>query len=254
MAAYGYTSVADRGFVGFDGELNQGAWAEIATQAHENAAKNNAAALLDAPRPVVWKLRLRWVIAELLGVLAAPTLESLDKTWDAAQRRLFHHIAIGVDNDDAAVRAAADRLRTNLLSGTGTAQTQLSYEDEVDFGRKQIALTGEGGPLHADAKKVKIGNALADVHKATDSLAQALGRSGGEKRKAPSKRLRDALAQCASTFNAVHDDLDWFIENTPAGANRDRLTALLSPLEKLLERVGPANTETPAAENGTNAP
>lgn len=251
MAAYGYGRVADRAFVAFERELNEGAWAEIATTDFENAAKNDASALLDAPLPVTWKVSLRWGIAGVVAVLGAPTIAALDNAWDSAQRRLFHRIAIGVDSDDAAVRSAADRLRMQLLAGMGTAQTQLSCDDEVDFGRQQIALTQDGGPLASDAKKVKLGDALADVKKTTEALAQALGRSGGEKRKSPSKQIRDALSECAAAFNVVHDQLVWFVEKTPPGANRDRLTSLLAPLEALLER---AAATQPAPESPAQPP
>jgi hypothetical protein len=256
MATRGYRSVPDRAFVAFDRELDEGAWNEFPLKDIEDTAKQNAAILLSAPLPVVWKLRLRWGIAAVLGVLGAPTIAKLDDAWDATQRRLFHHIAIGVDGDNAAIRAAADRLRSQLLSGSGTAQTQLSCDEEVDFGRQQIALTQEGGPLAADAKKVKLTDALADVQKATEALAQALGRGTGEKRKAPSKQLRDATAECATAFNAVHEELAWFISKTPPGADRDRLVSLLAPLEALLSRNQPASSEpaAPAVPEGEMQP
>jgi hypothetical protein len=251
MAGHGYGNVTDRAFVAFDRELNQGAWNEVQVTSEQSAAKENAAVLLVAPLPVLWKLQLRWAIAGIIAVLGAPTIAKLDDAWDGTQRRLFHHIAIGVDSDDPLVRAAADRLRMQLLAGMGTAQTQLSCDDEVDFGRKQIALTQEGGPLHFDAKKVKLTAVLADVHKATEALGQALGRGSSEKRKAPSKLLRDAMAECSDAFNSVHDQLDWFISRTPPGAEHDRLNALLGPLQALLERV--ASTTSSAQDAPTPA-
>ena len=256
MAAYGYGNVADRSFVAFDHELDEGAWNEIAIKDYEDAAKQNIAILLTSPLPVVWKLQLRWGIAGLLAALGAPSLVKLDEAWDAAQRRLFHHIAIAVDSDNAAVRAAADRLRHQLLSGTGTAQTQLSCDDEVDFGRNQIALTKESGLLAADAKKAKIADALVDVQKTTEALAQVLGRATGEKRKAPSKRLREALGECAGAFNAVHGEIAWFISKSSPGVERDRLVSLLAPLEALLVRNEPASSElaSPAAPEAETQP
>ena len=246
MAGYGYGNVSDRGFVAFDRELEEGAWKDIATHDHEMAAKQNIAALLTAPLPVVWKIRLRWGIASVIAALGAPSLAKLDEAWDSAQRRLFHNIAIGVDSERPAVRAAADRLRERLLTGTGIAQTQLSCDDEVEFGFRQIALTQEGGPLAADAKKAKITDALADVQKTTEALAAALGRSGREKRKAPSKRMRDALSACVSAFNGVHDQILWFLAQASPGAERDQLMALVEPLEALLARTeNPPTTATP---------
>jgi hypothetical protein len=227
MAIFGYGNVPDRAFVAFERELEEGAWKDVSTKKYEEPAKDSAAALLNAPQSVVWKLRLRFGIASVVAALGAPSLAALDDAWDAAQRRLFHRIAAGVDDEDRAVRDAADRLRAQLLAGTGTAQTQMDYDAEVDFGLQQLALTQEKGPLAADARKVKLDGALADVKKTTEALAQGLGRSTGGKRKPPSKQLRDAVAECAAAFNAVHDELSWFIGRTPNGAERDGLTALL---------------------------
>lgn len=59
MAGYGYGNVADRALVAFDRELEEGAWKDVSTGSYEDAAKQNAALLLTAPLPVVWKLQLR---------------------------------------------------------------------------------------------------------------------------------------------------------------------------------------------------
>ncbi len=245
MGGHGFGNVADRAFVAFNHELEEGAWNEVVTKDHEDPAKQNATLLLMAPRPVVWKIRLRWGIAGVLAALGAPSLVKLDDAWDASQRRLFHHTAIGVDSDNAGVRSAADRLRNKLLDGTGIGQTQLSYDSEVDFGRNQIALTQEGAPYAADAKKAKLTDALADVHKTTEALAQALGRSTGEKRKAPSRQLREALGECAAAFNVVYDEIAWFVSKASPGAERDRLVTLLAPLDALLERVDSGAAASP---------
>jgi len=252
MAAFGYGAVSDRAFVAFDQELDEGAWKEIATKKHEDAARESVVALLTAPKPVGWKVRLRLGIAEVLTALGAASLAVLDEGWDSAQRRLFHHVGAATDSDDRSVRAAADRLRGQILAGTGTAQTQYAYDDEVDFGRKQIALTQPGGPLAADAKKCKLEGALADVERTTAALAEGLGRGKNEKRRPPSKQLRDAMSECVAAFNAVHDELAWFVRKAPAGAERDKLQALLGPLDSLLERAAPAaapvaETPSPAA-------
>lgn len=246
MAAFGYGNVKDRAFVAFERELDDGAWKDIATNAYDATAKDNASVLLNAPLPVLWKMRLRLGIAAVIAALAAPPLTALDDAWDASERRLFHRIAVGIDDPNRAVRDAADRLFTGLLAGTGTGQTQLDYDAEVDFGRHQIALTQEGAPLATDAKKMKLGDALGDIEKTTEALAKALGRGKGEKRKSPSLQLRNAVAECAASFNAVHDALAWMMGRTPKGLDRDRLEALLLPLEALLARNRAAVVETPA--------
>jgi hypothetical protein len=248
MAARGYGNVPDRAFIAFERELEDSAWKSISTKKYDEPAKESAAALLNADPPVVWKVRLRSGIGAVLAALGAPALNTLDNAWDAAQRRLFHRIAAGIDDENRDVRDAADRLLAGLLSGTGTAQTQLDCNAEVDFGRHQIKLTTGGGHLAADAKKLKLADALADVQKTTEALAKALGRSSGEKRKPPSRQLRDAVAECAASFNAVHDDLAWFISRTPRGSERDHLEALLAPFEALLARTTAAPVASPAPE------
>ncbi len=247
MAGFGYGSVPDRAFVSFEHDLDEDAWKEINTKKYEEAAKDNAAALLSAPLPVTWKLRLRFGIAGVLYALGATSLAALDAAWDAAQRRLFHRIAVHVDDEDRAARDCADRLQAQLLMGTGTGQTQLDFEAEVDFGRNQIALTQEGGALAADAKKLKLGDVLAEVEKTTEALAKGLGRGSGDKRRTPSRHLREALAECVAAFNAVHESIAWFWAHTPPGAERDQLAALLAPLDRLLERHAPG-APAPAKE------
>lgn len=153
--------------------------------------------------------------------------------------------AIVVDSDNHATRAATDRLRNQMLTGSGTGQTQLSCDHQVDLGRHQIALTQEAGPLSADAKKLKLGDVLQNVQKTTDALAQTLGRTIGEKRHAPSKQIRTAIAECVSVFNAVHNDLEWFVAKTSPGPDRDRFVALLEPLEQLLARNESTSEATP---------
>lgn len=236
MTAFGYGQLKDRAFVAFERELNDGAWKDIDTSPFDAAAKDNAAALLSAPLTTILKIRLRMSIAQVLNALAAPALPALDEAWDASQRRLFHRIAVGANDENLATRNAADRLTAALLLGTGTGQTQMEFDAEVDFGRRQIALVQESSTLAADVKKLKLGDTLADIDKCTEALAQALGRSSGQKRKTPSKQLREALSDCASGFTSVHETLAWLIERTPKGAQKDGLENLLAPLEALLQR------------------
>lgn len=236
MAGLGYSNLTDRAFVGFEPELDKDAWNDISTKKYEEGAKDDAAVLIQAPLLVTCKLRLRFGIAGIVAAHGATSLVKLDNNWDATQRRLFHRIAVHVDDEIAENREAADRLFAQLLAGTGTAQTQLDFDAEVDWGQKQVRLTAKDGPLAADAKRLGLGDILAEVAKTTDALAAGLGRDTGAARKAPSRRLRDALAACAAAFNSVHELLSWFWENTPPGAERDKVAALLAPLERLLER------------------
>lgn len=117
---------------------------------------------------------------------------------------------------------------------------------------RQVALALEKGPLAADAKVARLEPVLGDVKKTTEALAEGLGRATGGKRRPPSKRLRDAVGECAAAFNSVHDEIAWFARKAPAGPDRDHLLALLAPMEALLARSTPV-TETPA-ETGSASP
>lgn len=254
MASGGWGSVTDRGLVAFERELDTGAWKGISTKKVEDGARDNLAVLLDAAQPVVWKICLRRGIAGVLAALGTASLDAFDAAWDSAQRRLFHRVAVGVDDADKAVRDAADRLSAGLFVGNGTGQTHLDYDAEYDFGCNQLALTRAGGSLAADAKKLNLGDALADVDKTTAALGKALGRDAGAKRKAPSRRLRDAVAACARAFNGVQDSIAWFMDGTKPGPERDRLAALQAPLDALLARHASAAAAPAAPADGPAAP
>jgi hypothetical protein len=70
MTRYGYSYVSDKGFVAFAHDLNEGAWKDVSIKKYDVSDRMPALSLLEAPRPVVWKLRATWAIAtlrELLG-------------------------------------------------------------------------------------------------------------------------------------------------------------------------------------------
>jgi hypothetical protein len=250
MAGYGYSYVSDKSFVAFLHDLSEGAWKSVSIAKYDNAERTLSPAMLDAPQPVLWKLRIVWAIAALKDALGSGTLDKLDADWDACQRRLYHQLATHADDKSQEIREAAARLQGLLLQGGGTGQTSLDYDGEVDFGRHQILVTGEGQAA-ADVKKLKLGEALQDIAKATEALAKGLGRtSGGKRPAAPSARQREALAACTAAFNGVHDTIAWFIEHTPGGPELERLQALMAPFEALLERNPPPAGKGAAAGKG----
>lgn len=245
MSNYGYSYVSDKAFVAFLHDLSEGAWKGVSIIKHDNPEKTVTAATLDASHPVVWKLRIVWAIAALKDALGTTTVDKLDAAWDAGQRRLFHQLATHADDKDAEVREAAGRLKAQLLDGDGTGQTILGYDEEVDFGRKQLELVKDGQGA-ADVKKLKLGDTMQDIKETTEALANGIGRkAGGKRTAAPSTRQREALAVCTAAFNGVHDDIAWFIEHTPNGPDRDKLSALQAPFEALLQRNPP-----PAGKGG----
>jgi hypothetical protein len=93
------------------------------------------------------------------------------------------------------------------------------------------------------------------IAETTEALAKGLGRGPGEKRAATrSKRIREAMAACTTAFNVIHEDLEWLIEHTPAGKQRDELEQLHAPFLALLERHPGAAGSTAAPEEPPQEP
>jgi len=129
------------------------------------------------------------------------------------------------------------------LLDTLAAQTTMGYDDEVDFGRHQLAIL-KGDQLAADAKKVGLASVVKQIEETTEALAKALGRGPGQKRSSPrSIRLREALTECSAAFNWIHQDLAWTAEHTPPGSARAQLDNLLAPFTALLSRFPPTAVE-----------
>jgi hypothetical protein len=256
MARYGYGYVTDKGFASFARELSEGAWKDVLIKKHDTEAEPPIAkgSLKEAALPVVWKLRATWEVRALLramGTATADDLVKLDGEWDSSQRALNLALLSEAEHKDVEHREAAERLRTALLMGGGTGQTQLSYEKEVDFGTAQTDLASKA-PLSADVKKVGIAAHLKRVREATEALAVGLGRTPGQTRAASrARRIRDALAACAAAFNAIHEELGWIIEHAAPGPDRQELEALHAPFLALLDRYPPrAKTTSEEVEEG----
>lgn len=249
MTRHGYGYVSEKGYMAFTHDLGEGAWASISILTHDNPEHRLPADPLSVPPDIAWKLRATWAIAVLRDALGASpeVLAGFDARWDASQRKLFHILGAAASDHDKAIQDAAKRLKGALLSGNGTEQTTLSYDEEVDYGRNQVALMSSG-PLVADVTLLGLAGMRDQISQVTEVLAQGIGRGPGEKR-APSRsrRIRAAVAGCATAFNGIHGELTWMIEHTPPGAVRTQLEAMLAPLQALLERYpAPEGTEAEA--------
>lgn len=114
MAGYGYSYVTDKGFTSFTRELSEGAWKDVSIKKHDADGDPLVAksSLLDAPPPVVWKLRATWCIRRLaraMGVTTADDIVTLDAEWDSSQRALNLGLLTAAEHRDADLRAAAER-------------------------------------------------------------------------------------------------------------------------------------------------
>jgi hypothetical protein len=131
-------------------ELSEGAWKDISTQGYDNPARGLPPEPFGVPQDVGWKRQAVWSIAMLRDALGIgpEALAALDIEWDATERKLYHLISGAAEDRDPEIRGAAERLRPALLSGGGTAQTRLSYDEEVDFGRRQARPRARGASCH----------------------------------------------------------------------------------------------------------
>jgi hypothetical protein len=254
--SHGYGALNESPFISFGKDLTEGEWASI------EAGEWDARFLEDplaVPLGVASKIRLLWGIKNLISAkAAADNLPQADKTWDSKQKRVFGKLILSSEDDDPAVREAAERLKVTLLKGGGLAQTTLGADEEVDFGREQLNLAAQPD-VAADVRLTGLGPLLEEVRVATEDLATAVGRGSGKQRKAPGERLRLALVACRIDFNGVHDDLDAALKRLGPGQPRDRIAALLQPLEQMLDRArqkvttaSTTTTDAPTTEAGTS--
>ena len=236
MPSNGYSNVEDKGFVSFAGAFEEGAWKDISIKNHDSEDMLALSPFATTPVAVQWKLAGTWGIRTLVQAMSVANTVELDKEWDAAQRSFAASIASEEDHQDPEHRAAAGRLRTALLSGAGTIQTQLDLDGEFDFGQTQLLLV-EAKALAADVKLTGLGPKLERIREATLALGKGIGREPGKNRaKARSLRIRDALQVCSGAFNGIHNGLVWAIAHTPSGSDRDTLEKLLEPFQALLDR------------------
>jgi hypothetical protein len=247
MTPCGYGNVPEKAFLAFRRDLSEGAWRDISLEGDEYLGQGLASPLLHASPPG-WKLRVTIAIASLRDTLGARSaiLDRLDADWISIQRKLHAQLSSARQDRAEAKREAAERLRGALLLGDGTAQTILGWDEEVDFGRRQVALTQEG-PLAGDARMVGLAFLLKAVEDTTEALARGLGRGPGQKRSSVrAARMRESRAACAAVFRGIHGEIAWLLDHTDHGATRARLSLLLAPFQALLDRYPPESSAAPA--------
>ncbi len=253
MARNGYGSVDDKGYLSLAGALEEGAWKDVSIKKYDNEEMIAVSPFATTPAAVVWKLSGTWGIRGLVQAMSVGNNVDLDKEWDSAQRSFSLGVGAEEDHQDANHRAAAGRIRTSLLDGAGTAQTQLDLDKEYDFGQKQLVLAEEKS-LAADLKLTGLAPKIERIRAATAALGEGIGRAPGKNRApARSTRIRDALQECAAVFNGIHDSLVWAIAHTASGPDRDKLEALLEPFQSLLDRYPVAGTAAATATTASPA-
>jgi hypothetical protein len=256
MANYGFSYVPEQGYISFAKELTEGDWKSIALDGFDVAhTELLPPSILEAPRPVHWKLRLHRSIAGLQDALqrtSGQTPATVDPKWDAAQTQLRSIIVTAIEDEDPTLQAAGQRLFRALLVGeSGLGQNRFTYQKESDHGAMQLELTKEG-PLLADAKLIGLEKCLARIARVTQELKDALGRAPGQTSQLAVDRVelvRQALYTANDACNAVLSDIDWFLANT-ANEAKDGLLRLRAPLQALLDRYPAPRPSTRTDTNG----
>lgn len=251
MTTFGYSFASDRGLIAFPQDLANSAWRDVpALPVGDLDALGDA--LLSAP----FTSALLWMVQTSIHHLAqaverAPSAASVaDDGFDHRQRAFDASLDLALLSDDPAEVAAAQRLKDALTLGGGTAQTALSYQDEVDFGRDQVRRAQQP-PLSDDVAALNLTRRVADIHAATERLALTLGRIDQDPNLPPSRRLILTRAACTTTLNCVHTLLNNLRANAPSAATRDQISKLLAPFEALLARhpaPQKANVKAPEGE------
>lgn len=249
MADVSFAHVPAEGFTAFSTHLDGPVWGSIDVTTYLGADGRLAKPLGDAPAFVMFKVQLLTALtAAVLVLQSTGSAKACDKLWDSVQKRLSGLIMVGRTSTEAEEKAAAERLHGLLLLGkSGEGQTRLSYQQEVDFGRKQMRLAAETS-CAADIALLGLGPVISSVAVATENLAAAIGQ--GRVDLAPAKQRKAAVAECIQVFGTVYRALDWLAEHGYGGTERDTAIALRATLDDLVAkypaRVGKAKTTTQA--------
>lgn len=248
MGSITFTHVPAEAFIGFRRELATEVWATINISAYAGPNQTPLQPLLEAPQLILGKIQLLWSLERLaLARAGAGSAKDRDRDWDTSQKRLRARLDLAAMDDDPAKRAAAERLQQTMLSGGGgEAQTQLAYQQEVDFGRQQLEQAASG-QVAADIALLDLGSTMEDIHQSTEALAMAIGH--GQDNQRPSERLRKATAKCISTCTMVLTQLAWLMDNGQAGADRARAAKLYESLESLARRYPGPRATAPAPDD-----
>lgn len=242
MTAYGFSHVPDKGFFSLEESLQHGAWRVITLPAPP------VTSLLTLSGPQLWKWTLLTSIHALLVAFGfGPDRAAADRAWDDTQRKLHFTVALALLSADADLRAAAERVRDHFLLGDGLAQTNLTYQAEVDFGFKQVAL-GRGDTFRDDLTRLNVTPLIDEIASTTLTLAQAIGHTAGQGTgRALTKRegQRRTMAACQRACNTVLTHIDLLLAQSPSPDDQKHLEALRLPLTALLDRY-PKSATTPS--------
>lgn len=241
MTLHGYSSVSNDGLIAFEDELLQRApWAEIQTPSDHHQVCADPSARLSLRADASIKLGLLLAIAALKRARydIPTTAADIDPKWDREQRLADLDLDREALSEDPARVAAAQLIRDVVFQGHKTGQTSFSYQDEVDFGRHQVAAAQ--APHVAQALSLLgMTDRVARIGALTDALSRALGRADQAKALSQYQQTRLSRQHCVAAFNSAHDALSLCATQATTDAARAHFAALLAPFQALLTRHAP---------------
>jgi hypothetical protein len=252
MPNHGYYRVSQEGFSTLPQQLKEDLWGALDISSYEKAPEQ-----IDIPVLPLLKMRLLQKSNALLQAISTSSdaLTKLDIRWDFPQRKLASRIKEAEDEEDPHLQEAGARLRKALLKGNGTAQTQLSFDEEVKFGKMQVALSrapkkeGQTTPTIAeDLKTISVEALIEDIERRTQELEAGLAQVPEEARSTSRfARIKLAMSEMIDELNHSHDELIRQIEAATTPDTKDRLSKLLNALQSLIPAPTPAQPTIPAA-------
>lgn len=226
---YGYSKVSIVALIAALSRFEEGRWA---------AYKLVAPGKLSNKTDVFTVLKV--LLVGRLSALAAAnnpdteTLQDADARFDRAQRRYALELMKHQQSDDPADQAAADALAAETLSGSGFAQTSLTYAEEANFGKTQLERLASAA-LKPHIARLKLAPFIKDIAESVTELEESLGRDIASAGKtARSARVRDAHRAAAAAFDHAHGTLDDLAAQPISDDLRAEIAALLAPLNALL--------------------
>lgn len=252
MARLGYGALPPEALVGFQVELDQGAWKGVRVERYENGEHP----LHEAPVRVFWKVSMRAGIAEVIAAQSlANEVAACDIEWDQAQRSFVFAVQHKTVARDPRVARAAQEVQKTLCMDGSTAMTGLDADAEVNFARNQLALA-KTPAVAQNLALLGLDDELERIRTTTDDLARAIGRGDdtSARQVSRSRRILKATAACAVTFNHVHEGVEALVAQTADPATQAELRRLLAPMERLLAQKPEAASDAPANDTDATEP
>lgn len=251
MADVSFTHVPAEGFTAFGTQLEKGEWGSIDVSTYVGSDGRPAKPMGDAPTFVSFKVALQIAVSELVTVVQSTVgARGFDAVWDQTEKHFSALVVAARKSSNGPVKAAADRLFAALLMGRGDLQTQLGYQQEVDFGRKQVHLSGQP-QMATDIALLELGPMIQAIAVATEDLADAV--SHGRADFSPSKQRKALVAKCSQVFGTIHRALDWHAEYGATGEDRKKALALQTALAELATKYT-VRTAKPKPQPVVNTP